>query len=162
MESSTFVILGTQELRDKLALMPGRALGILGGALVECGEEVKARSVKRAPKKTGMLRNTAMVFGEWAGRVAYARSAFGSASAANRASLGAGTKDGVEVTIAYGGPSADYALFVHEAPQELNWTLPGTGPKFLERPAKEYPLGVKLSSKVQGRIGRAMAGKAGV
>lgn len=30
------------------------------------------------------------------------------------------------------GFNTDYAAYVHEAPSNLNWSTPGTGPKFLE------------------------------
>ncbi len=35
------------------------------------------------------------------------------------------------------GNTAEYALKVHEMPEETNWNKPGTGPKFLERPLFE-------------------------
>ena len=33
--------------------------------------------------------------------------------------------------------TAEYALKVHEMPEDTNWNKPGTGPKFLERPLFE-------------------------
>lgn len=30
----------------------------------------------------------------------------------------------------------DYALYVHEMPDSVNWTTPGTGPHYLENPAQ--------------------------
>lgn len=162
MPTESVVIEGAKELEALLAQMPGRALGILGGALVECGEEVMAKSVKLAPKKTGALRNSGRVFGAWGGQTRYARSGFGTMRGGQAASIsGMGGQNGAEVTMAYGGAALGYAAYVHEAPPELNWTLPGTGPKFLERPAKEYPLGSKLAAKVRGRLERALAGKGG-
>jgi hypothetical protein len=44
-------------------------------------------------------------------------------------------KDGVALVA--GGPSADYALIVHEDLSAKHFTKPGTGPKYLERPALE-------------------------
>jgi hypothetical protein len=38
---------------------------------------------------------------------------------------------------------APYALYVHEAPANLNWTEPGSGPKFLE--AKVFANGDKYN-----------------
>jgi len=136
MPTETVVIEGAKELQALLAQMPGRARTICGGALYECAQEVGATSLRVTPKSPGggNLRNSQQI-----------------------------TKpevvgDGVEVTIGYGGAASAYALFVHEAPQELHWTLPGTGPKYLERPAKEYPLQTKLAAKLRGRLERAMAG----
>lgn len=36
------------------------------------------------------------------------------------------------------GYTAVYALYVHEMPASYNFQAPGTGPKFLENPAKEH------------------------
>lgn len=33
--------------------------------------------------------------------------------------------------------TAPYASYVHEMPEATNWTTPGTGPKFMERPMDE-------------------------
>ncbi len=33
--------------------------------------------------------------------------------------------------------TAEYAVKVHEMPEDTNWNKPGTGPKFLERPLFE-------------------------
>jgi len=40
----------------------------------------------------------------------------------------------VEVELGYGGFASKYALAVHEMPKSTNWSEPGTGPKYLERP----------------------------
>ena len=41
----------------------------------------------------------------------------------------------VSVSFGFGGPAAPYAWFVHEMPDsQTNWTTPGTGSKYLERP----------------------------
>lgn len=135
MYTETTVIEGAKELQVLLAKMPGRASSILGGALYECAQEIGKQSLEITPKLAGNLRNSQQI------------------TKPERAG------DGVEVTIGYGGAAINYATYVHEAPPELNWTLPGTGPKFLERPAKEYPLGTRLGAKVRGRLERAMAGK---
>jgi hypothetical protein len=39
-----------------------------------------------------------------------------------------------EVELGYGGLASKYALAVHEMPKSTNWSEPGTGPKYLERP----------------------------
>ena len=38
--------------------------------------------------------------------------------------------------VTFGGGSVDYAVAVHEMPNETNWTEPGTGNKYLEKPLK--------------------------
>jgi len=38
--------------------------------------------------------------------------------------------------VTFGGGSVDYAVAVHEMPDETNWTEPGTGNKYLEKPLK--------------------------
>jgi hypothetical protein len=56
----------------------------------------------------------------------------------------------IEVTIAFGGVSAPYALAIHEHPSqysppswrgksegEINWSPKGRGPKYLEKPLNE-------------------------
>ena len=75
----------------------------------------------------------------------------------------------VTVALGYGGPAAPYALYVHEAlegPHEINpnwswakkghidWTRPGSGPKYLERPydAKKESLPERLAKAVEGVI----------
>jgi hypothetical protein len=45
---------------------------------------------------------------------------------------------GVAVDVGYGDTATDYALAVHENLEPgVNWTRPGSGPKFLENPLKE-------------------------
>lgn len=48
------------------------------------------------------------------------------------------TSKGISVRITFGGPSAPYALIVHEDMRPKNWSKPGTGPKFLETPARAW------------------------
>ena len=38
--------------------------------------------------------------------------------------------------VTFGGGSVEYAVAVHEMPNETNWTEPGTGNKYLEKPLK--------------------------
>ena len=44
-----------------------------------------------------------------------------------------GTKTG---RVTFGGGSVEYAVAVHEMPNETNWSEAGTGNKFLEKPFK--------------------------
>ena len=41
-----------------------------------------------------------------------------------------------EITVTFGGGAVEYAVAVHEMPNETNWTEPGTGNKYLEKPLK--------------------------
>ncbi len=54
---------------------------------------------------------------------------------------------GVEVKVGFDGRSAPYALWVHEMPDSTNWSEPGTGNKFLEKPF----------NRVAGRLPSVMA-----
>ena len=63
-------------------------------------------------------------------------------------------KGGVVVEVGFDGRSAPYALFVHEMPTSTNWSEPGTGPKFLERPFDE--LSKRLASDVANDIAAMM------
>ena len=38
--------------------------------------------------------------------------------------------------VTFGGGAVEYAVAVHEMPNETNWTEPGTGNKYLEKPLK--------------------------
>ena len=38
--------------------------------------------------------------------------------------------------VSFGGGAVDYAVAVHEMPNETNWSEPGTGNKFLEKPLR--------------------------
>ncbi len=89
----------------------------VAAALYQFGEEIMADSKAVVPVDTGALMST--------GKVTLP------------------TEDGggvIEVTVGYGDESAPYALYVHEelnAPSggAVNWTRPGSGPKYLENPA---------------------------
>lgn len=43
----------------------------------------------------------------------------------------------VVVNFGFGGVASRYAWRVHELPERSNWTTPGTGPKYLEKPFRE-------------------------
>ncbi len=68
----------------------------------------------------------------------------------------------ISVVLGFGGAARDYAVAVHEhlsehsppswqGKEELDWTIPGTGPKFLEGPLKES------APHMGNRIARRMA-----
>jgi hypothetical protein len=47
----------------------------------------------------------------------------------------------IAIELGYGGLASKYALAVHEMPKSNNFTEPGTGPKYLERPFDEAKRG---------------------
>ena len=58
----------------------------------------------------------------------------------------------VEVTIAVGGPAAPYALPVHEnTDPNVQWSVPGTGPKYLESTIRESApyMGRRVAARVK-------------
>lgn len=59
-----------------------------------------------------------------------------------------------EITIELGF-DAEYAAAVHEAPSNLNWTMTGSGPKFLESKL------IKNKEKYMAEIARGMQGPRG-
>lgn len=61
--------------------------------------------------------------------------------------------DIIKVTLSYGGAAAPYAAAIHEAPNDWNWSVAGTGPKYLEIPAKKAVPGMSR------RIARDLKGK---
>jgi hypothetical protein len=76
----------------------------------------------------------------------------------------------ISVAITAGGPSLDYATAVHEhpsehspssweglGPDEIDWTVPGTGPKFIERPLLEAKDG--MAERIGKRLDLAQAVK---
>lgn len=86
--------------------------------LLRHAEEVMTESKQRVPVKTGALMNTGKVMPP----------------------VETGTT--VQVDLGYGDESVDYALIVHEevnAPSgaAINWTRPGSGPKYLQGPFDE-------------------------
>jgi hypothetical protein len=142
----TFEIKGLRELTQKLQQAGLKVRPALRQALYECAEEVRGKALRVTPKDTGTLRNSVKNYGvKGSGAVLVA-------------------------TIGAGGPAIPYALAVHEHPsghsprswrgkkkhKKIHWTLPGTGPKYLERPAKAYPLGRELKNKLRNSIELAM------
>ena len=68
------------------------------------------------------------------------------------------------VVLGFGGAASDYAEAVHEhlsehsppswqGKEELDWTIPGTGPKFLEGPLKESApyMGKRIAARINLR-----------
>lgn len=69
------------------------------------GQKILAASIKVTPREFGGLR-------------------------------GSGTVEKVDggVEIGFGGSASEYAMIVHERMGNIRWSVPGTGPKYLEKP----------------------------
>lgn len=114
------VIQGLELFLDKFSdrLMKDAKANV-SAALYQRGEKIMAASKEVVPVDTGALMNTGQVT--------------------------LPTEDGsgvIEVTVGYGDESTPYALYVHEELQApsggpINWTRPGSGPKYLENPARD-------------------------
>ena len=109
---------GLELFLDKFsARMRADAKKNVGAALYQRGEKIMAASKEVVPVLTGALMNTGQV------------------------TLPEEDGSGViSVTVGYGDESVGYALYVHEelsAPSggPIQYTRPGSGPKFLENPA---------------------------
>lgn len=64
----------------------------------------------------------------------------------------------VTVELGYGGPAAEYALIVHEwLDPNVHWSVPGTGPKYLEKAVMEAVPG--MGDRLAKVVGRAMEGR---
>lgn len=77
------------------------------------GEETRTAAIRVTPKDLGNLRDSIFV---------------------------SQTVDGEKVVLVLGagGPAAPYALIVHEQlSSKIHWSIPGTGPKYLENPINE-------------------------
>jgi hypothetical protein len=81
-------------------------------ALVEDADTLLNMATPITPKDTGRLRRSARI-------IAPAKNA----------------SKRIVARIRWGGAKAPYAAWVHEMPENLNWTTPGTGPKYAERAA---------------------------
>lgn len=103
-------VTGMNEIRRNLREEDKRYQDALGAAVYSVGLHIIGESVKVAPKDTGRLRTSHY------------------AKPVERQ----GQKD---CEIGYG---VHYAMYVHEMPATNNFQAPGSGPKFLERPLKEF------------------------
>jgi hypothetical protein len=60
------------------------------------------------------------------------------------------TVNGVSVTLGYGGAAKQYAQIVHNTTKTVNWSVAGTGAKYLEMPVRQaLP---SLASNIARRI----------
>lgn len=119
---------GVPELTKALAACGRNAVKAAEKALYQEGEEIMADSKAHyVPVDTGSLRASGHV-----------------ERPTTRGTM-------VQVELAYGGPAADYALFVHE---RLGVHHPVGGPKYLERPmlAAEKTFSQRLAKRIEGQV----------
>ena len=127
-------IVNLAEFSKKMDALPGAVLAEAAQTLREEAEEVMTRSKELVPVDTGTLRST--------GHVPPTRR----------------ERNTVEVDMAYGGPAAAYAVHVHENIKAgIHWSVPGTGPKFLERPYIESLQ--KIPDRLREAFKRAFTGR---
>jgi len=122
----TLEILGLDRLKDRFQSAAPAIRQEVSKELYRFGEEVMAVSKLRVPVDTGALMNT--------GKVAPPEI----------------QGEEVAVTLGYGDESVGYALFVHENMNNVKWTRPGSGPKYLENPLRE------MQDKLPERITEAV------
>jgi len=119
----SFEILGLDLLAARFAAAAPKIREEVASELYAFGWDVMNESLKRVPWKTGALAGTGDV----------------------RPPEHSG--DEVKVTLGYGDDAVGYALYVHEnMSTTVNWTRPGSGPKYLESPLKE------MQDRLPGRI----------
>ena len=103
---------------------------IIGAALFKAGHELKNKAIPLTPLDTGALRRSLNV--------------------------GLPKVQGGTITVEVGadGRSAPYALAVHERTGAINYSEPGTGAKYLERPFNDMQgeIGEMIASEVETAI----------
>ena len=106
-------ITGQTELAEVLAKLGAQAPAKLGGALYRQAHVIMGKAKAITPHDTGTLMTSGFVE---------------EPKISNQHTV---------VTLGFGGAASSYAVIVHEDLTPKNWTEPGTGPKYLERPILE-------------------------
>ena len=111
------------EFSKKMDALPGKVLAESARTLREEAEEVMEKSKQLVPRDLSTLADS------------------GHVPPTER------ERNAVSVSMVYGGEAKEYAIAVHEHPsihspeswsgKTIKWNVPGTGPKFLERPYVE-------------------------
>lgn len=124
-------IKGARELRNKLVRAGSEAGKIMSIALYQEAEKIMSKSKKQVPVDTGALRGTGHV------------------------QLPQKLGNNIQVKLGYGGPAAEYAVYVHE---NLNARHKVGKAKYLEDPALEHArnMGDRLQAKVERALERLM------
>lgn len=111
---------GITDLKKALDAGGDRAIRLAAGGLYQEAEQIMTVSKEQyCPKDLGNLYNSGHV----------------------QPPVIKGKK--VDVELGYGGPGAEYAEIVHEnLDPKVHWNVPGTGPKYLEKPILEAAPGM--------------------
>lgn len=135
MAQTTVVLTGLDALLQRLQRVGGNLPAVVGPALYREGEAIMTAAKRRTPFKTGALRASGTVLPpEQQG-------------------------SSVVVTLGFGGPAVNYAVFVHE---NLSAIHPSGEAKFLERPVDEARAGLeqRLGAALSREIARLVGGRA--
>jgi len=118
---------GVTELQRALRQLGPKAESALKRSLTTEAEKIMARAKRLTPVDTGTLRATGHV---------------------QRPVL---ERDRIEITLGFGGPAAQYAIYVHEG-TEMNFTVGQA--KFLEQPVNEAARGLadRLAREVRREL----------
>jgi hypothetical protein len=128
-------VTGLKQLTDKLRSNMPKARQAVKAELYQFSEEVMTDSLEVVPWLTGTLAGTGKVQSP--------------------------VEDGnvITVTMGYGDEAIGYALYVHEemnspSGNAINWTRPGSGPKFLSTPlqAKQDQLPGRLKTVLMSAL----------
>ncbi len=118
---------GLDKLLEKLGALAPKVKHAAETELYHIAEEIMANSKEVVPVDTGALMSTGHV------------------------DAPVETDHGVSISMGYGGPAAPYALYVHEElDPNINWSRPGSGPKFLENPV------ISMQPDIAPRIKKAV------
>ena len=113
-------------VEDSVVDINTHALEVVKDAVEEACNVVLKDAINKCPKKTGALAASGKTDVEIHGLV-------------------------VTGTVTFGDEDAPYALFAHEKIEaDIDWTTPGTGPKYLENAA------IEKDQEVQKIVGNAM------
>jgi hypothetical protein len=110
----TATVIGASEIKKALQEAAKAVQNAAAAALYQKASAVMADSVKMCPVKTGRLRNTHYV------------------------TKPHDTGRDMVIEIGYG---TAYAIYVHEMPDNYNFTAPNTGPKYLQRAVESHMSG---------------------
>lgn len=121
-------IRGMAALAESFENLKDASAEAISKALVEDANTLVNMATPITPKDTGRLRKSVRI-------IAPPKTA----------------KKRIIARIRWGGAKAPYAAWVHEMPDSVNWTTPGTGPKYAERAANM--LAATLPKKVADFLG---------
>lgn len=121
---------GVDQLLRTLRRLPDRAGIATAGALYAEANQIMRASQQVVPRDTGVLAGSGTVgFPDVRG-------------------------SRITVQLGYGGAASAYALYIHEGQESWNWNVPGTGPKYLERPVLQAASGMarRLADRIERNL----------